>query len=196
VYAQTKHPKSAQGVIELKISGPGLIRTGREVRFKIIVANRLSHPIIIADRSTGNELSNFTWSIVNATGKEVPTGPIDPKHPTKVWIDTMAGPLSDTAVHVLVPGAELLYKRASDPTVASCEPRFAKLDGMECVLRRIFPGKGVYRFQLHYRFAPAGKWDYTDNILKTLTLSPANIEVLQTTPAVDIASNEWRVSLE
>lgn len=176
--------------VELKISGPGIIQEGEEVRFKVVVISRSPDPIIISDRGSGNMWSSFSWHVVDAEGEGVPTAPIDPK---KILVDDMGGPLNDREVHVLEPGQKLVYKRASDPTVSACYPT---LDKMECMQKRVFPGKGTYRIWLHYQFSPNGEADYTDTFIKAPTLSPANIEVLKRTFLVDVNSNEWLIRLQ
>jgi len=176
--------------VEVRISGPGLIRVGQEVRFKVLVTNRSSHPIVIADRSAGKMWSNFSWSVLSGIGDAVPTAPI---HPGDILVDDIAPGLFDRDLHVLQAGEKLLYGLAGDPTVSACYPSGEE---MKCLEKRVFPGKGTYRVRLHYRFTPAGEWDYKDRPTGTLTLRPRNIEVLKMTPPVDVTSNEWIVRLE
>ena len=185
--------------IELKIEGPGLIRMGQEVRFKITIINHLTHPILIADNSPGNMLSSFTWSVVDRNRKDVPVTSI---HPGTFWIDTMGGPLGDEGVQALDGGARLIYKsvNATDPTVISCDPAIPQKQN--CMLKRVFPGRGVYHLRLEYEFGWHGEGAYIDPststpTTKTFTLSPENIEVLKMTPRyVHVLSNEWTVTLE
>jgi len=186
---QSRTPLNAPPV-ELRISGPGVIRVGQEVRFKVLLTNHSSHPIVVADRSAGKMWSNFAWTVVDKNGDAVPTAPVKPG---QILVDDIAGVLFDRELHVLEPEARLLYRLADDPTVSSCYPSGEK---MKCLEKRIFPGKGTYRVRLHYRFSPKGEWDYKDLPTGRLTLSPGNVEVLKMTPPVDITSNEWIVHLE
>jgi len=188
--SQSRTPSNEPPPLEVRISGPGLIRVGQEVRFKIVLINHSAQPIVIADRSTGKMWSNFAWSVVDERGGAVPTAPLKPG---QILVDDIAGVLFDRELHVLEPGEKLPYRLAGDPTVSSCYPSG---ENMKCLEKRVFPGKGAYRVRLHYRFSPAGEWDYKDRPTGTLTLSPRNVEVLKMTPPVDITSNEWIVHLE
>ena len=186
---QSRTPLNAPPV-ELRISGPGVIRVGQEVRFKVLLTNHSSHPIVVADRSAGKMWSNFAWTVVDKNGDAVPTAPVKPG---QILVDDIAGVLFDRELHVLEPEERLLYRLADDPTVSSCYPSGEE---MKCLEKRVFPGKGAYRVRLHYRFTPAGEWDYKDRPTGKHTLSASNIEVLKMTPPVDITSNEWIVHLE
>lgn len=192
-------PNAQASPIELKIEGPGSIHVGQDIRFKITIINRLAHPILIADSSPGNMLSTFTWSIVDRNGKDVPVTSI---HPGTFWIDTMGGPLVDDTVQVVNGGSRLIYKNenATDPTVISCDPHLPQKQN--CMLKRVFPGRGVYHLRLEYEFGWHGEGAYIDPststpTTKTLTLSPENIGVLKMTPGyIHVFSNEWTVTLE
>jgi hypothetical protein len=157
---------------------------------KILLMNHSSRPILIADRSSGKMWSSFAWSVMDARNKEVPTTPVDPN---KVLIDDMGGPLTDDVVQIVDAGEKLDYKLARDLTVGACWPSAGKLT---CMNKRVFPGNGSYRVSLHYRFAPAGDWDYADKGIAIFTLSPENIRILKSTPPVDIVSNQWVINLQ
>ena len=188
--AQQSAPAPPPPPVALQISGPGAIHVGQEVSFKIVLVNLSAHPILIADRGSGALWSNFSWNVVSAHGKPVPTAPINPK---ELLIDEMGAPLGDDVVYVLEPCKQLVYKLASDPTVASCFPSAGKL---KCMNKRVFPAKGQYVVWLHYLFVPHGEWDYKDTTTGLFTLSPANIELLKATPPIDVLSNRWTFLLE
>jgi hypothetical protein len=170
--------------LELRISGPGLIRTGQTLLFKVTLINHSSAPIAISMREPGTSLSTFFWRITNSSGKENPT-----PEPRLFWCPVTGVPLSpsDSDIIVLRPGEHFDVKKPGDPS-----------DDF------VFPGKGLYFVTFSYRFT-AYSYRFTawtqdekdDKIhIRFAGLSPKNVELLKNTPDLNVISNAWPMRYE
>jgi hypothetical protein len=176
-----------QGPLELKIVGPGFIHKGETVKYKAVLINRSSGPIIIASRDSRLDF-DITWTISDLSGRELPRAPfkgiICPVG-GKGWYQNLTRRMRDADLTILQPG-EMLEFRFDDISDSY-----------------LFPGHGRYQVTFVYSYVPpqfegrAGtpvdgfdaKYDLSD-------LSPLTLETLRHAVPISVASNPATMILQ
>jgi hypothetical protein len=181
-----RHARSAPDV-QLMISGPQLIRTDQDLKFRAFLVNRSAEPIVVPS-STGWYQAVLTWKITHTSGKLLP-----PNKRGMVFGDNVGagqGPAFKDADFVLLkPGEKTEIMNLGDPT-----DRF------------VFEGKGFYEVTLQYSFSPplntphivTGQGpdaEHSQFGLYHSTLSPELKSLLLKNP-IEATSNKWRMYLE
>ena len=176
-----------QAPLELKIIGPGFIHEGAAVKYKAVLINRSSGPILLASRDSRLDF-DITWTISDSTGRELPRAPfkgiICPVG-GKGWYQNLTRRMKDSDLTILQPGETLEF-------------RFDDISDSY-----LFPGHGRYQVTFVYTYVPpqfegrAGtpvdgfdaKYDLTD-------LSPSTLEALRRAVPISVASNAAAMILQ
>lgn len=166
--------------LDLEISGPRVIRIGQDLHFQAILTNRSAAPIAVAFRPDGLSYSVFKWSITDLSDRVLspPPGP-----PVGYGVCYVSGALSETEIHVLLPGEKYVQTDLEDPS-----NEFA------------FRGQGFYKVKLRYAFGPGSLMPIAYVVAERRYLPDAagpypNRELLTKTPPMDVTSNVWSVYL-
>jgi hypothetical protein len=176
-----------QGPLELKVIGPGFIHEGEAVKYKAVLINRSSGPIILASRDSRLDF-DITWAISDLSGRELPRAPfkgiICPVG-GKGWYQNLTRRMKDSDLTILQPGESLEF-------------RFDDISDSY-----LFPGHGRYQVAFVYTYVPpqfegrAGtqldgfnaKYDLSD-------LSPSTLEALRHAIPISVASNTAAMILQ
>lgn len=173
--------KRVQPPLELKISGTGFFRYGEPLKFKAVVTNRSSAPIVIVPTY------DVTWTILDSAGRELKQDacmicPI-------TGIESGAKfPLHDDDVRILQPGEKMEMEESNIGLCVS------------------FPGPGSYQVVAGIVFDAPQFTDDGDAIVKRVefdkavlldvkSLSPAKREALKHAVALAASSNRWTIHL-
>ena len=166
--------------IEVRISGPRLIRRGDALKFLVTFNNRTDKPIALRLPRLLEDTTKLSWRVTDTSGHLLPphihTGPALPFCP-------VTSPLSDWDIEVFAPHETRDYSyRAGDPS-----------DDFS------FPGKGFYRVSLTYIL------DASTRITKAPYEAPSNepdpythdekLAMFKQTPRIETTSNEWPLYL-
>lgn len=158
-----------QTPLELKIFGPGFIYPSqRQVRYKAVLTNRSSEPVVIAARDARLDFT-LTSTISDSSGRELGRTPLL-YCPVggKGWYQNLVRHMKDSDVAILKPGEkfEFLFDDISS--------------------NYIFPGRGRYHAAIAYSYVPpqfegnAGSpVDGFDAKYDLSELSPATLENLR-----------------
>jgi len=163
--------------LEIVISGPGLIRLGQSLIFKVTLINRSPAPIAIAGYTPGSVGSTFSWTISDSSGREL-------RRPeSKESICGNGPPLIDDKLFILQPGEKFEYRDAGDLSDTY-----------------VFTGKGNYRVTIRYQFAPPDSTRPLDKNDYQLhgdgAINPSKLDALRRTPPIDVVSNTWNMVLQ
>jgi hypothetical protein len=168
--------------LEFKISGPAFIREGQKLKFKAVLINRSSGPIVLAPPNSRLG-SSGSWKITDAAGREnrpvgfwaCPVTGIDPK--AKIHLE-------DDDVRILMPGEKLEFEEE------------------DISYWYVFPGRGRYQVTASYVFTPpdlqvdAGTLSDGRRHYDVTSLSTLKAEALKHAVAIDITSNTWPMRLD
>jgi len=178
---QTSAPSAPQvSPIEIQISGPKVIRVGKDLHFKVTLVSHSAAPIALTYVHDGWAESNFQWSITDTADRLLPpptlTGP-------QQMVCLMSGPVPEERIQIIEPGEKFLYTTKADPS-----DEFG------------FPGKGFYKVKLRFTFDPAAL-ALLDAIERDYKLLPGSMKpgpkraMLYRTPKIDVSSNIWTMYL-
>jgi len=166
--------------IEVRISGPRLIRRGDALKFLVTFTNRTDKPIALRLPRLWEDPAKLTWRGTDTSGHLLPryiyTGPA-------LGFCPVTSPLSDSDIEILAPHETRDYSyRAGDPS-----DEFS------------FRGKGFYRVSLTYILDPSTP------ITKAAYEVPSNepdpytpdekLAMFKRTPRIETTSNEWQLYL-
>jgi hypothetical protein len=169
---QTRTPDTS--LIELRITGPRLIRVGEKLSFKGVIANNSTQPIAFALRQGGWDCDGvFSWKITDAADRQLP--PME-RPPVTGMICCLTSGVSEDELIVLQPGQKYELPELSDPS-----------DDFT------FPGKGFYRVSLRFFYRPA----MIDDGRKPEEIAKpgSKWELALRTGVLDLTSNAWNVYL-
>jgi hypothetical protein len=166
--------------IEVRISGPRLIRRGDALKFLVTFNNRTDKPIALRLPRLLEDTTKLNWRVTDTSGRLLPphiyTGPALPFCP-------ITSPLSDWDIEVLGPHETRDYSyRAGDPS-----------DDFS------FPGKGFYRVSLTYILDPStpitkAPYEVPSNEPDPYT-PDEKLTMFKQTPRIETISNEWQLYL-
>ena len=177
---QTQPSQTAQP-IELRLTGPRLIRRGDHLKFTLTITNRSDAPAALRfPRIMGDTTTQFVWRVTDTGGRLLP--PHVYEGPIESYCPVTSGP-SDWDIVVLAPHETMKHDYAGDPT-----DDFA------------FPGKGFYRISVKYVLDPNPRLVEAPyevpNIDKPETYTAKEkIEMSRNMPHVEVTSNEWSMYL-
>jgi len=179
-------PKKAKPrpALELKISGPAYFRNGQKLKFKAVLINRSSAPLVLSQPPS--HLSyQLDWKIFDPTGQEIKSNSmICPLTGIKAGA---VFPLGDDEVRILMPGEKLEYEE----------------DDIGYFYE--FPRSGRYQVVATYAFPVPQFIDNATIADSTITgvpilldLSPlpnAKVEALQHAVELEATSSPWSLQL-
>lgn len=176
-------PKKAKSrpPVELKISGTGFFRYGDALKFKAVLTNRSSEPIVIGPDY------DVVWKIMDSAGRELKQDgsmicPI-------TGIEEGARfPLKDDDVHFLMPGEKI---ETEDNDIGLCYS---------------FAGRGTYQVVATFVFEAPEFTESGDAIVRPMmfdrrvlldvkSLSPARLDALRHASAFKASSNRWTMQM-
>lgn len=175
-HAQTTAP--APSPIELRISGPRLIRRGDRLKFTATLINRSSTPVALIFYQEGQYISTFHWKITDSVDRVLP-----PPERTLQGVCLVSGANSEDGIKVLQPGQQFVYAIPEDPS-----DEF------------VFRGKGFYKAVLTYVFDPSSVYSVKD-AERDFRGTPyaagpyPKRELLLKTPRTTVTSNVWQMYL-
>jgi len=166
-----------QPPLELRINGPSFIREGQAVKYKAVLINRSSEPVVLASPDSRLDF-NLNSTITDPSGR-----PLSPKPfffcPVggKGWYSDLKRHMKDSDIKVLQPGEKL---------------EFSFDDISDSYL---FPGHGRYQVTFVYSYIPPqfeghpgtpvdgfdAKYDLSD-------LSPTTIQALRQSVPITVSS--------
>jgi len=167
-------------LIEVRISGPRLIRRGDDLKFLVTFTNRTDKPIALRLPRLWEDSTKLTWRVTDTSGHLLPphvyTSPALPVCP-------ITSPLSDWDIEVLAPHETRDYSYlAGDPSDAFS-----------------FPGKGFYRVSLKYVLDPStpiNKAPYEVPSNEPNLYTPdEKLAMFKQTPRIEATSDEWQLYL-
>jgi hypothetical protein len=166
--------------VEIRISGPRLIRRGDVLKFHVSFTNRTDGPLALRFPRWWEQTTKLVWRITDTGGHLLPphiyTGPQLPFCP-------LDGPISDWEIEVLAPHETRDYSYlASDPS-----DYFS------------FPGKGFYAVSLTYILDPithVAKAPYKVPSDEPQSYTPdQKLALFGRTPRIETTSNGWQLYL-
>jgi hypothetical protein len=180
VSARTEAHPASTSPIEVRISGPRLIRRGDALKFLVTFTNRTDKPIALRLPRLWDDPTKLTWRVTDTSGHLLPP---------HVYTDPALGfcpvtsPLSDLDIEVLAPHETRDYSyRAGDPS-----DEFS------------FPGKGFYRVSLTYILDPStpiAKAPYEVPSNEPDPYTPdEKLALFKQTPRIETTSIEWQLYL-
>lgn len=171
-YAQGESPTS----VELRLSGPRLVRRGDALHFKAVLVNRSTKPVAFALRQGGWDCDGvFSWTVTDTGDHLLP--PV-PREPVRGMICCLTSGISEEEVIVLQPGEKHEVAELSDPSDS-----FA------------FHGKGFYRVTLQFLFRPGLVDQGNGRSFEEVVKSGSKLELAFKTGTVGATSNVWNVYL-
>jgi hypothetical protein len=166
-----------QPPLELRISGPGFIHDGQAVKYKAMLINRSSEPVVLASPDSRLDF-NLNWTITDPSGRPLSSRPFF-YCPVggKGWYSDLKRNLKDSDIRVLQPGEKL---------------EFSFDDISDSYL---FPGYGRYQVICVYSYVPPqfeghpgtpvdgfdAKYDLSD-------LSPKTLQALRLSVPITVSS--------
>jgi len=171
--------------LELKISGPAYFRYGQKLKFKAVLVNRSSAPIVLAQPPSSLSYQ-LDWKILDPTGQPMKSNSmICPLTGIK---DGTVFPLADDDVRILKPGDKLEYEEDDIGTFYE------------------FPRGGRYQVVATYVFPVPQFTESGDRIadstmtgvpilLDLRSLSTAKIDALKHAVELKASSNPWSMQL-
>ena len=165
--------------VEMRISGPRLIRRGDKLNFHVEMINRSDKPIAVRPQFGYYDATGFEWRITDAGGRVLPA-PVYDGPP--IFICPVTGPVPDKMITILKPGEKADYSEyVSDPSNSF-----------------VFKGKGFYRATLSYRL------QQTNNVAvcdlcgqgEPEEYTPQQkVDMLKSMGTFEATSNEWQMYL-
>src|SRR5258708_5278880 len=102
-----------QGPLELRISGPSLIRESQKLKFKAVLTNRSLAPIFLPSRDAQSASGlTLTWTISDSSGRELPLQQPDGFYcPVggPGWDNGGTHSMKDSDVTILQPGEKIEF---------------------------------------------------------------------------------------
>jgi len=158
--------------LELRISGPRLIRRGDKLTFRAVIINHSSKPVAFAFRRGGWDCDGvFRWTITDAGDRELPLIPHETDRHSMICCLTSG--LSERDIVVLQPGESRDTPILTDPSDIYA-----------------FPRNGFYKVTLRFGFDPSGQADS----LRPPGPTP-HMELARQTGALGLTSNVWNLYL-
>jgi hypothetical protein len=169
--------------IELRISGPRLIRRGQTLNFKVTLTNRSDKAIAVHRPFGMFDQTKLDWLITDTAGR--PLAPRVYEFPKNVFVCPVIGPFPDRVIEVIQPGETIDFSYAGDPS-----------DDF------LFRGKGFYRVSLTYvlRQHPDVVESYHYPNEKPEAYTPHQKvemfhEMFSATQSINATSNVWQLYL-
>jgi hypothetical protein len=177
-HAQSAAP--ALSPLELRISGPRLIRRGETLKFKAVIVNRSPQPVAFAFRQGGWDCDGvFRWKITDTGDHLLPPVPREPIR----GICCLTNGVSEDEIIVLQPGEKREATELGDPS---------DLYG--------FPRNGFYRVTLRLMFTPElvvyeANGQFHQMRREEVVEPKSKLELAVKTGPVDVTSNAWSLYL-
>lgn len=168
----------AASPIEIKITGPRVIRRGEVLKFHVTFTNQTERPLALRFPRWWEQTSKMYWRITDTGGRVLPPHVYTE---TQAGVCLIDGPISDWDIEVLAAGETRDYSYlASDPS-----------DDF------LFPRKGFYLVSLTYVLDPAtpmakAPYEVPSNEPQTYT-AEQKLEMFKRTPRIETTSNEWQL---
>jgi hypothetical protein len=166
-----------QAPLELRISGPSFIREGQAVKYKAVLINRSSEPIVLASPDSPLDFI-LNWTIIDTSGRVLPSRPfLFCPVGGKGWYSDLKRRMKDSDIRLLQPSEKLEFS-------------FDDISGSY-----LFPGHGRYQVTFVYSYVPPqfeghpgtpvdgfdAKYDLSD-------LSPATLRALRLSVPITVSS--------
>jgi hypothetical protein len=177
----TTHSHAQQGPqsnsrLDLRISGPHLVRRGDKLKFKAAIINRSPQPVAFALRQGGWDCDGvFSWKITDTGDNLLP--PV-PREPIRGMVCCLTSGVSEDELIVLQPGE----KFAVPEIIGDPSDEFA------------FPRNGFYRVSLNLLYRP-GIIEDNGRKIKDIVKPGSKWELALKTGAIGAVSNTWNVYL-
>jgi hypothetical protein len=178
--AGTQEQLASVSPVEIRISGPHLIRRGDALRFQVRFTNRTDNPLALRLPRLSEDSAKLVWRVTDIGGRLLP-----PHTHTALSgsFCPVTSPLSDWDIEVLAPHETRDYSyRVGDPS-----------DDFT------FPGKGFYLVSLTYILDPAtpiARAPYKVPSNEPHPYTPdQKLAIFKRTSRIETKSNEWQLYL-